>query len=441
MNYTECIEWLYRQLPMYQNIGRVAVKKDLTNIYRLCEGLGQPNKKTTFIHVAGTNGKGSVSHILSSIYQAAGFKTGLYTSPHYLDFRERIRIDGTMISEENVIGFVEDHKQLILEISPSFFEITVAMAFDYFAKQEVDLAIIETGLGGRLDSTNIIHPMLSIITRIGLDHMDMLGPDLSSIASEKAGIIKRNTPVLIGIEQDEIKEIFKQVSQEQHAELYYASFLNKMQGEQPQIVFENGHDLDFLQGAYTLNDKEYSFTSDLVGIYQKENIRTAFHALPILPPAYRPSPEAIRKGLGQVGQSTGYIGRMHIIERNPLILLDAGHNTDGIQALLDSLPSDRGKLHVLFGASADKDIESVLSLFPSDTCFTWTQAKVVRAMDAEKLKDSASILGYTGKAFKSAEEGFRAVRSMHSSEDILLVCGSVFLVAEILAALEVNQQR
>ena len=186
MNYTECIEWLYSQLPMYQNIGQAALKKDLTNISRLCDGLGQPHKKTTFIHVAGTNGKGSVSHILSSIYQAAGFKTGLYTSPHYLDFRERIRVDDQMISEENVVGFIEEHKELILDVSPSFFEITVAMAFDYFAKQQVDLAIIETGLGGRLDSTNIIHPLLSIITRIGLDHMDMLGPDLSSIASEKA---------------------------------------------------------------------------------------------------------------------------------------------------------------------------------------------------------------------------------------------------------------
>ena len=433
MTFDECIVWLYRQLPMYQNIGKSAVKKDLKNIRRLCEGLGNPNKKVTFIHVAGTNGKGSVSHILSSIYQAAGFKTGLYTSPHYLDFRERIRINGVIIPEQNVVGFVEDHKQLILEISPSFFEITVAMAFEYFAKQEVDLAIIETGLGGRLDSTNIIHPMLSIITRIGLDHMDMLGPDLASIAREKAGIIKRNTNVLIGVEQKETRAVFRQVAERQHAKVYYADRLNTLQGEHSRIVFDSGHHLDCIKGMYNFHDRDYAFESDLVGTYQKENIRTAFHALPILPLAYRPSPEAISKGLGQVGQFTGYVGRMHIVERKPLILLDAGHNADGIQAMLDSLPSYSGKLHVLFGASADKDIEGVLSLFPSDACFAWTQAKVVRAMDANILRDSASILGFAGKAFMSAEEGFRAVKGALSSEDVLVVCGSVFLVAEILA--------
>lgn len=433
MNYTECIEWLYSQLPMYQNIGRAALKKDLTNISRLCDGLGQPHKKTTFIHVAGTNGKGSVCHILSSIYQAAGFKTGLYTSPHYLDFRERIRVDDQMISEENVVGFIEEHKELILDVSPSFFEITVAMAFDYFAKQQVDLAIIETGLGGRLDSTNIIHPMLSIITRIGLDHMDMLGPDLSSIAGEKAGIIKRNTPVLIGIDQDETKEIFKQVAQEKHAELYYASHLNKMQGEQPHIVFGRGHNLESIQGTYFLNNKKYSFESDLVGDYQKENIQTAFHAFSRLPLSYRPAPEAIGKGLSAVVRSTGYMGRMHVMQRKPLIVLDAGHNADGIQALLDSLPNTGGRLHVLFGASADKDIQRILSLFPSDTRFSWSQAKVVRAMDAKLLKATAANLGYTGKDYTSAEEGFLEIKGALDSKDVLVVCGSVFLVAEILS--------
>ena len=434
MNYTECIEWLYSQLPMYQNIGRAALKKDLTNISRLCDGLGQPHKKTTFIHVAGTNGKGSVSHILSSIYQAAGFKTGLYTSPHYLDFRERIRVDDQMISEENVVGFIEEHKELILDVSPSFFEITVAMAFDYFAKQQVDLAIIETGLGGRLDSTNIIHPLLSIITRIGLDHMDMLGPDLSSIASEKAGIIKRNTPVLIGVHQEETREVYNQVAKKQHTEILYADDLNAKSGDEPRLIFHDGRDLDFLQGAYTLNDKEYSFKSDLIGDYQKENIQTAFHAFFRLPLAYRPAPEAIGKGLSDIVRSTGYMGRMHVMQREPLIVLDAGHNADGIQALLNSLPNYSGRLHVLFGASTDKDIQSVLSLFPSNTCFTWTQAKVVRAMDAKLLKATASKLGYTGKAYTSAEEGYNTVKTMLSSEDIMLVCGSVFLVAEVLVS-------
>ena len=417
---------------MYQNIGKEAVKKDLANISLLCKGLGNPHKKTTFIHVAGTNGKGSVSHILSSIYQAAGFKTGLYTSPHYLDFRERIRINGRMISEDDVVSFVEDHKELILEVSPSFFEITVAMAFDFFASQQVDLAIIETGLGGRLDSTNIIHPILSIITRIGLDHMDMLGPDLASIAKEKAGIIKRNTPVLIGVEQKETKEVISEIAPKQHAEVFYADHLNTRQGDQSRIVFDNGQGLDCIQGYFHMHGKEYVYTSDLVGAYQKENIRTAFHAFSTLPLAYRPSPEAIGKGLEQVERSTGYVGRMQIIQRKPLILLDAGHNADGIQALLDSLPIYSGRLHVLFGASADKDIQSVLSLFPKDTCFSWSQAEVVRAMDAEILKESAAELGYSGKAYISAEEGFNAVKSVLSSEDILIVCGSVFLVAEVL---------
>ena len=419
---------------MYQNIGRVAVNKDLTNIYRLCEGLSQPYKKTTFIHVAGTNGKGSVSHILSSIYQAAGFKTGLYTSPHYLDFRERIRVDDQMIPEQDVVRFVEDHKELIIDISPSFFEITVAMAFDYFANQQVDLAIIETGLGGRLDSTNIIHPILSIITRIGLDHMDMLGPDLASIAREKAGIIKRNTPVLIGVKQSETKEIFSEVAQIHHAKVHYADQLNTLQGAHSRIAFDKGHDLECIQGQFYIQGKEYAYQSDLGGTYQKENIRTAFQALSVLPLAYRPSPEAIGKGLGEIRQSTGYVGRMQVIQRKPLILLDAGHNADGIQALLDSLPNYSGRLHVLFGASVDKDIHSVLSLFPKDTCFAWTQAKVVRAMDAERLKDEALKLGYSGKAYTSSEEGFKAVKQMLSSEDILLVCGSVFLVAEVLAS-------
>lgn len=425
---------------MYQNIGKEAVKKDLTNISLLCRGLGNPHKKSTFIHVAGTNGKGSVSHILSSIYQAAGYKTGLYTSPHYLDFRERIRVDGQMISEENVVGFVEEHKKLIVDISPSFFEITVAMAFDYFAKQQVDLAIIETGLGGRLDSTNIIHPMLSIITRIGLDHMDMLGPDLASISKEKAGIIKRNTPVLIGVEQKETKEVFRQVVQSQHTKMCYADHLNTLQGERSRIVFDKGHDLDCIKGYFHLHGKEYAYTSDLVGTYQKENIRTAFHALSMLPLAYRPSPEAIQKGLGQIGLATGYMGRMQVLQQKPLILLDAGHNADGIQALLHSMPSNGGRLHVLFGASADKDIQSVLSLFPSDTYFTWTQAKVVRAMEAERLKNEALKLGYSGKAYQSAQKGFKAVKQMLSSEDILLVCGSVFLVAEVLKLKDITKE-
>ena len=432
MTYDECIAWLYRQLPMYQNIGKSAVKKDLKNIRRLCEGLGNPHKKTTFIHVAGTNGKGSVSHVLSSIYQAAGFKTGLYTSPHYLDFRERIRVDGQMISEENVVGFVEEHKELILEISPSFFEITVAMAFDYFARQEVDLAIIETGLGGRLDSTNIIHPILSIITRIGLDHTDMLGPDLASIAREKAGIIKRNTPVLIGVKQSETKEIFSEVTQIHHAKVHYADRLNTLQGDHSRITFDKGHDLECIQGQFYIQGKDYAYQSDLVGTYQKENIRTAFQALSVLPLAYRPSPEAIGKGLGEIRQSTGYVGRMQVIQRKPLILLDAGHNADGIQALLASLPNTGGKLHVLFGASADKDIQSILSLFPSDTRFSWSQAKVVRAMDVKLLKATAANLGYTGKDYTSAEEGFTAMKNMLSDKDILIVCGSVFLVAEVL---------
>ncbi len=440
MTYSECIAWLYSRLPMYQNVGKEAVKKDLTNISLLCTGLGNPHKKSTFIHVAGTNGKGSVSHILSSIYQAAGFKTGLYTSPHYLDFRERIRIDGLKISEENVVGFIEEHKELILKVSPSFFEITVAMAFDYFAKQQVDLAIIETGLGGRLDSTNLIHPMLSIITRIGLDHMDMLGPDLASISKEKAGIIKRNTPVLIGVEQKETKEVFRQVAEKQHAKLCYADHLDTLQGEQSRIVFDNGHDLECIQGQFHIQGKEYAYQSDLVGTYQRENIRTAFQALAMLPLAYRPSPEAIQKGLGQVGPSTGYMGRMQVFQRKPLILLDAGHNADGIQALLDSLPSHSGRLYVLFGASADKEIQSVLSLFPSDTCFTWTQARVVRAMDDERLKNEALTLGYSGKAYPSAQEGFNAVKQMLCSEDILLVCGSVFLVAEVLMLKDNSQE-
>ena len=434
MTYSECIEWLYGQLPMYQNIGKEAVKKDLTNISLLCKGLGNPHKKSTFIHIAGTNGKGSVSHILSSIYQAAGFKTGLYTSPHYLDFRERIRVDGQMISEENVVGFVEEHKELILKVSPSFFEITVAMAFDYFANQQVDLAIIETGLGGRLDSTNIIHPILSIITRIGLDHMDMLGPDLASIAREKAGIIKHNTPVLIGVDQKETNNVFSQVAKKQHAKVYYADRLNTLQGEHSRIALDKGHDLECIKGQFHIQGKEYAYQSDLVGTYQKENIRTAFQALSMLPLVYRPSPEAIGKGLGQVGPSTGYMGRMQVIQKEPLILLDAGHNADGIQALLDSLPIYSGRLHVLFGASADKDIQSVLSLFPSNTSFTWTQAKVVRAMDAEKLKNEALRLGYTGNAYHSAQEGFSAVKTTLTSKDILIVCGSVFLVAEVVAS-------
>ena len=418
---------------MYQNVGKEAVKKDLTNISLLCKGLGNPHKKITFVHVAGTNGKGSVSHILSSIYQAAGFKTGLYTSPHYLDFRERIRIDGQVILKEDVVGFVEEHEELILDVSPSFFEITVAMAFDFFARQQVDLAIIETGLGGRLDSTNIIHPILSIITRIGLDHMDMLGPNLASIAEEKAGIVKRNTPVLIGVQQEETKEVFSQVAEKQHAKVYYADHLNTLKDEHPSIVFDHGYSLDIIQGHFYMHHKEYAYKSDLIGTYQMENIRTAFHALSKLPLAYRPSPEAIGKGLGQVGQSTGYLGRMQVFQGEPLILLDAGHNADGIQALLDSLPTYSGRLHVLFGASADKDIQSILSLFPSDTRFSWSQAKVVRAMDAKLLKATAANLGYTGKAYTSAEEGFLAIKGALDSKDILVVCGSVFLVAEVLA--------
>jgi dihydrofolate synthase / folylpolyglutamate synthase len=429
MNYQQTIEYLYDTLPMFSRMGSAAFKKDITNTFLLCERLGNPHKKFKSIHVAGTNGKGSVSHMLAAIFQTAGYKTGLYTSPHLYDFRERIKINGEMCDKDFVVDFVQRIQPAIEEIQPSFFEITVAMAFDFFAQQKVDIAIIEVGLGGRLDSTNVITPELSVITNIGWDHMNLLGNTLEEIAFEKAGIIKENIPVVIGEKKKETENIFRNIASQKQSSIYFTE--------------ENFSVTDFrlLNNLIEVsvadkNSSTVNYQLDLAGIYQTKNILTVLQAVELLT-EWNISRENIQTALKNVKQLTGLHGRWEVIHEDPTIVLEVAHNKDGIQQMLQHLQKiSFNKLHLVVGIVKDKDVDAVLELLPKEANYYFTQAHIPRALNAQILKTKASELSLSGNHFDDVNTALQQALINSSKDDLIVVCGSIFLVAEVNRRLE-----
>ena len=395
---------------MYQRVGPVAYKKDLGNTLALCDALDNPQTRFKSIHVAGTNGKGSCSHILSAVFQANGYKTGLYTSPHLVDFRERIRINGKEVSEHFVIDFVKRIKPQLDNIKPSFFEITVGMAFDYFAQEGVDIAIIETGLGGRLDSTNVILPEACLITNIGLDHTDMLGNTLSQIAAEKAGIIKDLTPVVIGEHQGDISYVFESRANAKSADLYYAK---------------------------SLVEEEDLFQTDLLGSYQRKNVRSTMALLNImLKRGWSLEQDKVRHAYANVASLTGLKGRWQVVSESPRVICDTGHNVEGISELMRQLKGEKyNQLHIVFGQVSGKNSKQVLRLLPKDANYYFCQPSVIRALSVHELNKVAEDAGLEGYVYETVSGAYQAAQEKASEEDVIFVGGSTFVVADFLATL------
>lgn len=432
--YKETLDYLYARLPMFTRIGAAALKPDLTNTLELCRPLDNPHQKFKSIHIAGTNGKGSTSHMLAAILQTAGYKTGLYTSPHLKDFRERIRINGQMIAEHLVIDFVNTQRRNIEGIDPSFFEVTVALAFDYFAQEKVDIAVIEVGLGGRLDSTNIISPLVSIITNIGYDHMDLLGNTLAKIASEKAGIIKPGIPVVIGEKHAETSQIFLQKAKETKSDLSFACDMweitkRDIQGTNEYLhVYVKNTSRKFSEG------NTFALDLDLTGSYQIKNLATVLNSVLELKKAgFIISDDHVKKALKQVKKLTGLAGRWQTLSQNPLIICDTGHNEDGIREVLKNLNSySYTKLHMVIGMVKDKDISKILALLPQKASYYFCSPDIPRAKSASDLKEEASVLGLRGESYGSVRLALEMAKKNTSENDLIFVGGSTFVVAEVI---------
>ncbi|MBE9468307.1 MAG: bifunctional folylpolyglutamate synthase/dihydrofolate synthase [Bacteroidetes bacterium] len=428
MKYKKTLDFLFSQLPMYQRIGKAAYKGDLNDTLALDKHFEHPHKKFKTIHVAGTNGKGSVSHCLAAILQTAGYKVGLYTSPHLKDFRERIKINGNKIPENNVTNFVENNKDIIEKLKPSFFEITVAMAFDYFAKEKVDIAVIEVGMGGRLDSTNIISPIVSIITNISPDHTQFLGNTIEKIACEKAGIIKHNTPVVIGETQEHTKHVFVKKAKDVNTKIYFAD--NKYSIDYSMQSIDNKQVFNILEN----NEIVYqNLEVDLLGLYQKKNIITVLQAVDIIKKqGVNIETENIFSGLKDASKITGLLGRWQILDNNPLIVCDTGHNVDGIKNVVAQIKNTPyKKLHVVIGFVNDKNIDEVLSLLPKDATYYFTRASIPRALDENILTEKAHLIGLQGKQYHTVEKALNAAKNNSDKEDLIFIGGSNFIVAEV----------
>lgn len=429
--YQQVLDYLYSQLPMFQRTGPAAYKDNLDNTIRLDEMFDFPHHTFKSIHIAGTNGKGSVSHILASVLQEAGYKTGLYTSPHLKDFRERIRVNGEMITEDAVVKFTESFvaKNETEKMEPSFFELTVSMAFDYFRAMQVDVAVIEVGLGGRLDSTNIITPEVSVITNISFDHMALLGNTLPKIATEKAGIIKRNIPVIIGESSPETDEVFEQIAKKAESSLAFADQFYKaeygmltMDGKQSLIIRSNGVEV------YP------DLQIDLLGIYQRHNVPTVLKTIDLLKEKGWNLPEAIvRRGLANTVRNTGLMGRWQIIGHNPLTICDTGHNPAGIKLVVEQINQTAWeKLHVVIGMVNDKDQDEVLSLLPVNAQYYFTKAAIPRATDPEELANKAAKFGLKGNCYQLVRLALSEALANARENDLVFVGGSTFVVAEVL---------
>ena len=405
MNYLETTEWLFSKLPFYQNRGKSAYKSDLSQTLKLANHLDYPESKFKSIHIGGTNGKGSTAHMLASILQESGYKVGLYTSPHLKDFRERIRINGLMINKKFVVDFVAENKSFFEDNTFSFFEMSVGMAFDYFAQEQVDIAVVEVGLGGRLDSTNIINPEVSVITNIGLDHTQFLGTTLESIAVEKAGIIKSNTPIVIGETQSEIENVFRDKASEEQAPIYFAD----------QLIKE-------------------IYPSVLKGEYQIKNVRTVLQTIAIINKGeFIVSEESIRLGLMKVSESTGLRGRWDVLGYYPKIICDTAHNLEGLRLVFKQLKDEKfHQLHLVIGIVDDKDLNSLLGLFPTDAQYYFCKPNIHRGLDAHRLAESFNEKGLNGSIHSSVNSALNSAKEIADKEDLIYVGGSTFVVAEII---------
>ena len=426
MNYQETIDFLFQQLPMFSKTGSDAIKKGLDNIIYLCNQLDNPQHKFKTIHIAGTNGKGSVSNMLAAILFSSVKKTGLYTSPHLIDFRERIRVNGRMIPEQNVIDFVEKIRPSIARIQPSFFEITVAMAYDYFASENVDIAVIETGLGGRLDSTNIIHPILSVITNIGYDHTDLLGNTLELIAEEKAGIIKENTPVVIGQAIPETREVFINKSVKENAPIIFAE-------EEFQYI---SHYIKFNKLTVEVSDiateKHTIHYLDLKGTYQIHNLITVLSAInQLVKKGFNINYPEIFNGLFNTKAFYDFRGRWDIINTNPMMIIDVGLNADDISEIVKQIKeTPYNHLHIITGMVKDKDINAVLQLLPKDAEYYFTKAQIPRALNEEILLERAKEYHLSGQSFSTIKFAIKAAIKNALPDDLIIICGSVFIAGE-----------
>ena len=405
MTYQDTLNWMFSQLPMYQRQGKTAFKKDLSNTLKLAEHLNNPENKFKSVHVAGTNGKGSTSHILASVLQEAGYKVGLYTSPHLKDFRERIKINGQEVSKHFVIGFIKRNKSFFEANKLSFFEMTVGMAFDYFAKQNVDIAIVEVGLGGRLDSTNIVTPEVSVITNIGLDHTQFLGDTLEAIAFEKGGIIKPNIPVVIGETQKETAPVFKSLAKSCDSEILFAD----------QLVSE-------------------VYKSDLIGSYQSKNIKTVVQTVKQLQEkGFKISNKNLKQGLLKVVKNTGLLGRWQVLNERPKVVCDTGHNREGLIYVMQQLSNETFEsLHIVFGVVNDKDLSSIVDLLPKKATYYFCKPNIPRGLDAEELQQIFSSYKLKGKAYSSVNEAYNSALNNAKKDDFIYVGGSTFVVAEII---------
>ncbi len=424
--YKETLDFLFSQLPMFQRIGAAAFRKDLTNIRALCQALGNPQDRYPVIHVAGTNGKGSTCFMLSAVLQAAGLKTGLCVSPHYRDFRERVRINGMYVSKRYVVDFVERIRPVIEEIKPSFFEMSTALAFDYFAAQQVDVAVVETGLGGRLDSTNIVSPVLSVITNIGFDHMEFLGDTLPLIAAEKAGIIKAGTPVVIGESLPETTPVFVAKAGEMQSPIVFADQVWKafpLASGESHTIFD----------VYKDGNLQYSrLRVDLLGGFQAKNLQTSLQALTALEDHFPIREAHIRAGLAELRQLTGFIGRWDVIAEKPTVIFDSAHNAPGIESAMKELSKmSFRKLHFVLGIVRDKDTGAILSLLPKDARYYFCKADIPRGLDAGLLKSKAQEYGLRGRVYTSVKGALRAAKRHAAPDDLIFVGGSIFVVGEV----------
>ncbi len=430
MTYKETIEYLYSQLPMFSRIGAPALKKGLDNIIRLCDSLDNPQKKFSSIHIAGTNGKGSTSHMLAGILQQSGYKTGLYTSPHLYDFGERIRVNGKKVEEQFVIDFTQRTRKISKETEPSFFELTVAMAFEYFAAQKVDFAVVETGLGGRLDSTNILNPILTIITNISFDHMQFLGNTLPEIAAEKAGIIKPAVPVIIGEYNGDTKKVFDEKAVSAGSPIYYAQDMYRVSN------IESTAQKMVCDVTETANNHCQHFTLDLPGLYQTKNLCTVLAAEKVLTEIGLKIPENAEKtALASIKKLTGLRGRWETIAQNPAIITDVGHNEDGIRNIVAQLNMawPASKTHFVLGFVKDKDLAHVLDLLPKEAAYYFSNAHIPRALPHQELKKLAAEKGLTGEGFDDVNKAIAAAKQHAASSDVIMVCGSFFIVGELRA--------
>ena len=405
MNYTQTISWLFNQLPMYQRIGAAAYKVDVSNTVKLINYLNNPQDSFKSVHVAGTNGKGSTSHMLASVLQDAGYKVGLYTSPHLKDFRERIKLNGKMMPEQKVVDFVENHRSFFEENQLSFFEMTVGLAFDYFKNEKVDIAIIEVGLGGRLDSTNVINPEVSVITTIGLDHTQFLGTTLAEIASEKAGIIKPKIPVVIGETKPETKSVF----------------LHKARKEKSPILFVEAEAVP-------------EFKTDLLGNYQIKNYKTAYVTLGVLEQkGWNITNKNIENGFLNVVKNTGLQGRWQLLNKAPKVICDTAHNVEGLALVLNQLEKENfNQLHIVLGVVADKNLDAILPLFPKKAIYYFCKPAVVRGLEVDQLQQKAMGHALIGTSYVTVREAYKSAMTAANAKDLIYIGGSTFVVAEIL---------